>query len=84
MHKPVLTAKRSKPQPLEQRVKIGMARHQFWFDDWRRHPDVHIHCSWCGGSLLIDYFQFGMAEMNRRLMSFVAEHERCEPKEELP
>jgi len=71
-------------QTLEQRVKLGMARHQFWFDDWRKHPDVHIHCSWCGGSLLIDYFQFGLHEMNRQLISFVAQHDKCEPKEELP
>jgi len=71
-------------QTLEQRVRTGIARHQFWFDDWRKHPDVHIHCSWCGGSLLIDYLHFGLMTMNRSIISFIAKHEACTPKEELP
>ena len=67
-------------QTLEQKINAGIARHQFWFDDYRTNPDVHLHC-WCGSQLLIDYFQFGLSEMNRRIASFSAEHKACKPKE---
>ena len=66
-------------QSLEQLVKAGVAKHQFWFDDHRTSPDVHLHCSFCGESILIDYFQFGMKEMGRRLMQFVSVHSKCAP-----
>jgi hypothetical protein len=69
-------------QTLEQRIKSGLARHQFSLDDYRDHPvDCHLHC-WCGDSLLIDYFHFGMGEMSRRLTSFIAKHEVCKPKDD--
>jgi hypothetical protein len=69
-------------QTLEQRIKSGLARHQFSLDDYRDHPfDCHLRC-WCGSQLLIDYFQFGLGEMARRMVSFVAEHEGCKPKEQ--
>ena len=66
-------------QTLEQLVKAGVAKHQFWFDDHRTSPDVHLHCSYCEGSILVDYFQFGITEMGRMLTSFVWEHSKCEP-----
>ena len=60
---------------LEQRVKQGMAQHRLWLDE-HSFPETRLH-SWCGASLLIDYLQFGMQEMNRRMMSFVAAHDGC-------
>jgi len=67
-------------QTLEQRVKLGLARHQFSLDDYRDHPvDCHLHCSFCGDALLIDYFQFGVSEMNRQITAFAARHGKCRP-----
>ena len=66
-------------QTLEQLIKAGIAKHQFWFDDYREVPDQKLHCSFCGESILVDYFQFGVTEMGRRLTSFAWEHSKCEP-----
>ena len=67
-------------QTLEQLVKAGVAKRQFWFDDYREVPDQKLHCSFCEGSLLIDYFQLGVMEMNNRIQQFVAIHSKCEPR----
>ena len=63
---------------LEQRVEQGVAKHQFYFDPPGSY-DMHIHCSWCEDSLLVDYFQFPYPEMSRRLIQWVKQHEGCEP-----
>ena len=72
-------ATKPKPQTLEQRVKQAVDRKQFWFDDFRHEPEQHIHCSFCQETLLIDYFQFGVPEMNGRLMAWVNKHSGCVP-----
>jgi hypothetical protein len=70
---------KSKPQTLEERINQAVARHQFTFDPIDS-PDQHIRCAWCDGSLLIDYFTFGVPEMTRMLTNWVKEHATCEPK----
>ena len=76
----------AKPKPvtqgkstLEQRITQMVAQHQLWFDPIDS-PEQRLHCSFCEESLLIDYFQFGVMDMNRRLLSFSAEHARCTPR----
>lgn len=66
-------------QNLEQLITERIAKHQFLFDDYREVPDQKLHCSFCGDSILVDYFQFGVTEMGRMLTSFVREHSKCEP-----
>jgi hypothetical protein len=66
------------PMTLQQRIEAAVARKQFWFDP-PDSPDMHIHCSFCQSSLLIDYFQFGKAEMDIRLMAWANHHALCSP-----
>jgi hypothetical protein len=65
---------------LEQRIQRGIEVHQFTIDDYRTHPDTHLHCNFCGDAILVDYFQFGVMDMKRRLMNFVSSHSKCEPQ----
>lgn len=69
---------RTKALTLEQRIQQGVARRQFTFDSIDS-QDQHLHCNWCSGSLLIDYFTFGVPEMTRMLNDFTKQHSSCEP-----
>ena len=66
-------------QTLQQRIEQMVAQHQFYFDPIDS-PEMHLHCSFCEEAILIDYFQFGVQEMNRRLMAWVSHHSTCAPK----
>ena len=75
----VKTPAKPKGQTLEQKITQMVALHQLYFDPIDT-PDQHLRCSFCEEALLIDYFQFGVQEMNRRLMSWVSKHSGCSPK----
>ena len=66
------------PMTLKQRITQAVERKQLYFDP-PSEPEMHIHCSFCGESLLIDYLQFGKAEMDMRLMGFANHHVTCTP-----
>jgi hypothetical protein len=74
-----MSAKASRPPTLQQRIEQMVAQHQLWFDPIDS-PEQHLHCSFCESAILIDYFQFGVMDMNRRLMSFASEHGKCTPR----
>ena len=72
------TQKHAKSLSLEKRIQQGIARRQFTLNP-PDSPEVRLSCAWCGESLLIDYFQFGVPEMTRQINAFLQDHASCEP-----
>ena len=70
----------SKKITSKQRIKRAIELHQFRLDDYREVPDPHLHCQFCGGSILLDYIGLGYQEMNQRLMAWISHHSTCPPK----
>ncbi len=64
-----------RPETLAHRLEHAQALHRIW-QDLQAEPLPRLR-SWCGSSLELDYEQYGVTDMNRRIVAWMGKHSRC-------